>query len=142
LECIDTHTHPWQGIFSLFAILKNMRHYVEQWSVSQQTQALYARTIIYKELVAKRTEVAAVIWQLRRWLPRCKLLAKKKVAVLLFDVMACTEKKKVPLSQFTEPLTPANESWMQKRGLVLQAHIDKWIQARVLATFFHAPRFV
>jgi hypothetical protein len=68
-----------QGIFTLFTILRHMRNFVDHWSITQQTQALFSRSMFYGQLISKRTEMVAVVWQLRRWLPLCKLLGKREV---------------------------------------------------------------
>jgi hypothetical protein len=56
-----------------------MRNFVEHWSVTHQTQALFLRSRIASRLSAKRSDFNAIVWQLRRWLPLCKRLAKDEV---------------------------------------------------------------
>jgi hypothetical protein len=56
-----------------------MRDFVEHWSVTHQTQALFLRSRIASRLSAKRSDFNAIVWQLRRWLPLCKRLAKDEV---------------------------------------------------------------
>ena len=104
-----------------------MRNPLEQWSVTQQTQALYARSKIYKSLIAKRTEHLSVVWQMRRWLPFCKLLGKDEVrdcSLLLYGQIQLTWVE--AQRQRSKPLDQIKDRWMHRRGVQLRKRIEKW----------------
>jgi hypothetical protein len=110
-----------------------MRNFIEQWSVTQQTRALFARSKIYQRLVAKRTEVTAVVWQLRRWLPLCKLLSKDEASSSLLLLVRLHSGSGPPSwwqRYCTAVWNPTKERWMQKRGAALRLRIEAWIQVQ------------
>ena len=74
-----TEEEELHGIFALILVLRAVHHHIplDQWSINTPTQTLFAQTKIYRIILEIRTDHSAVVGQLRRWLPFCKMLGKK-----------------------------------------------------------------
>lgn len=85
----------------------------ERWTVCAQTQQLFALSPIYTVLSTQRTDHSALVKQLRRWLPYCKLLARE-------HSMASPA---VASSSYC-----LKEHWINTRGRELSLRIQDWLQ--------------